>query len=269
VALYHPGQKGQWLARVAPAPHGVAVAAQIMKMRQALGKKVSKLKSQSEGHLIKLSFAAKLDAKELTKIIEGANPGSEVISLGRELEIVKEVGYPAELEKEHHLSKMSGSHAIGHTRLSTESKIDISHSQPFWTHGVADMATVHNGHITNYHKLRRVYEQRGVKFYTENDSELVGIYLADQMDQGLSFKQALEKSMKDLDGSFCYLAATEDELAYVKDPLALKPLVVGEGDGFAAIATEEVALRSVFPDLKVAAEPDAQSIRIWSRHGKH
>ena len=71
-----------------------------------------------------------------------------------------------------------GTHGIGHTRLSTESRVDLSHSQPFWAHGVPDLATVHNGHITNYHKLRRRYEQRGVRFYTENDSEVIGVYLA-------------------------------------------------------------------------------------------
>jgi glutamate synthase domain-containing protein 1 len=63
-----------------------------------------------------------------------------------------------------------GTHGIGHTRLSTESRVDLSHSQPFWAHGVPDLVTVHNGHVTNYHKLRRRYEQRGHRFYTENDS---------------------------------------------------------------------------------------------------
>src|SRR6266571_8076255 len=84
------------------------------------------------------------------------------------------------------LERASGTHALAHTRLSTESRIDLSHSQPFWAHGALDLATVHNGHITNYHKLRRRYEQRGVRFYTENDSEVIGIYLRDRMTAGLS-----------------------------------------------------------------------------------
>ena len=74
--------------------------------------------------------------------------------------------------------------AIGHTRMSTESRIDLSHSQPFWVHGVPDMATVHNGHVTNYHQLRRHYEQRGVTFYTDNDSEVIGVYLRDAAGAG-------------------------------------------------------------------------------------
>ena len=96
---------------------------------------------------------------------------------------------------------MRGSHGIGHTRLSTESRVDLSHSQPFWAHGVADLATVHNGHITNYHRLRRLYEQKGVRFFTENDSEVIGVYLADQLERGRTLEQALADSLDDLDGS--------------------------------------------------------------------
>ena len=84
----------------------------------------------------------------------------------------------------------TGPLAIGHTRLSTESRIDLSHSQPFWIHGVPDFATVHNGHVTNYHKLRRRDEQRGVVFYTDNDSEVIGVYLRDRMEHGRSLPEA-------------------------------------------------------------------------------
>ena len=85
--------------------------------------------------------------------------GLEVLSLGRRLDLVKQVGSPAQLEAAYAISSWSGPLAIGHTRMSTESRIDLSHSQPFWVHGVPDLATVHNGHVTNYHQLRRRYEQ--------------------------------------------------------------------------------------------------------------
>ena len=79
------------------------------------------------------------------------------------------------------MSQWTCTHGLGHKRLSTESRVDLSHSQPFWAHGTPDLAVVHNGHITNYHKLRRIYEQAGVRFYTENDSEIIGVYLARQL----------------------------------------------------------------------------------------
>ena len=118
-------------------------------------------------------------ADDVERALGARRGGLEVLSLGRRLDLVKQVGSPAGLEAAYGLSAWRGPLAIGHTRMSTESRIDLSHSQPFWAHGVPDLATVHNGHVTNYHQLRRHYEQRGVTFYTDNDSEVIGVYLRD------------------------------------------------------------------------------------------
>ena len=130
-----------------------------------------------------------------------------------------------------------------------------------------DLATVHNGHITNYHKLRRRYEQRGYRFFTENDSEVIGVYLRDRLAAGLSLEDALRSSLDDFDGSFCYLAASADRLAYVKDRYGFKPLVVAETDDFVAIATEEIALRQALGDDFAAREPAPGTMRVWSVAG--
>src|SRR5262249_34274767 len=127
-----------------------------------------------------------------------------------------------------------------------------------------DLATVHNGHITNYHKLRRQYEQRGYRFYTENDSEIIGVYLRDRLAAGMSIPDALRSSLDDFDGSFCYLAAWSDGLAYVKDRFGYKPLVVAERDDFAAIAPEETALRQARGRAFAAREPARGTMRVWS-----
>src|SRR5207244_3350127 len=137
---------------------------------------------------------------------EDVAPAVEVVSLGRRLEIVKQVGAPRSLDRDFGVGKLVGSHILGHTRLSTESRVDLSHSQPFWAHGVPDLAVVHNGHITNYHQLRRRYEQEGLRFYTENDSEIIGVYLARKLRAGASLGDALGDSVRELDGSFSYLA---------------------------------------------------------------
>jgi glutamate synthase domain-containing protein 1 len=191
-------------------------------------------------------------------------PQTEVVSLGRQLEVFKQVGSPARLEQDYHISELIGSHGIGHTRLSTESRVDLSHSQPFWAHGVPDLATVHNGHVTNYHKLRRRYEQRGYRFFTENDSEVIGVYLRDRMAAGLSWEDALRSSLDDFDGSFSYLAATGGDLAYVRDRFGFKPLVVAETDAFVAVATEEIALRQALGRDFVAREPAPGTMRVWA-----
>ena len=215
-----------------------------------------------DGSLLRL-VVAKADAGELAAAIEASAPDVEVVSVGERLEIVKQVGAPRNLEREFGVSRWRGTHGLGHTRLSTESRVDLSHSQPFWAHGTADLAVVHNGHITNYHKLRRIYEQAGVRFYTENDSEIIGLYLARKLREGLSLRSAMEASIRDLDGSFSYLAATASAFGFAKDPFCLKPLLVGESEGAIAIANEEVALQAALPAGYRAREAGAGAVATW------
>lgn len=200
---------------------------------------------------------------ELAQRVE--RDGFEVVSLGRRLELVKQVGTPAGLTELLDIDGFRGSHGIGHTRLSTESKVDLSHSQPFWARGVPDLATVHNGHITNYDRLRRIYEQRGYRFFTHNDSEVIAVYIADSMAAGRSFEETLRASLDDLDGSFTYLAATAEEFGYARDPFALKPLITVETDDVVAVANEEIAIRSVLGSTGTAHEPSGHVHKVWRR----
>jgi len=197
--------------------------------------------------------------------VESIADDVEVVSVGRKLEIIKQVGSPANLERAFGISGFRGSHGLGHTRLSTESIVDLSHSQPFWGHGHPDLAIVHNGHITNYHQLRRRYEQRGVRFYTENDSEIIAVYLAQQLRSDLDLRGALTAMIADLDGSFSCLAATDEEFGFVKDPFSLKPLVYTESDRFAAVATEEIAIRSAVEGDYEVREAQAKEVKVWRR----
>jgi glutamate synthase domain-containing protein 1 len=208
--------------------------------------------------------APQADAAALENAIQRRLPGTEVICLGQQLNLFKQVGSPDDLEATYHVSALTGSHGIGHTRLSTESRVDLSHSQPFWAHGVPDLATVHNGHITNYHKLRRQYEQRGYRLYTENDSEVIGVYLRDRLAAGLSLEDALRCSLDDYDGSFSYLVADGEHLAYVRDRFGFKPLIIAETEEFVAIATEEVGLRRALGNDFVAREPAPGTMKTWA-----
>ena len=205
---------------------------------------------------------AKVDAEAVVAALE-TDPGVEVVSLGERLEIVKNVGPPRNLDTAFAVSTLAGTHGIGHTRLSTESRVDLSHSQPFWARGVPDLAVVHNGHITSYHRLRRIYEQDGVRFYTDNDSEVIGVYLARKLREGASLREALLASVRELDGSFSYLAATADTVGFAKDPYCLKPLLVAETEHAVAIANEEVALHAAFGGAYRAREGDAGEVMTW------
>lgn len=203
------------------------------------------------------------DAARVEEAVLRAAPGAEVFSVGARLDLVKQVGHPDGLERAFHVAELRGTHAIGHTRLSTESRVDISHSQPFWTHGVADLAVIHNGHVTNYHLLRRRFERLGYRFYTENDSEIIGPYLHEQMKQGCALPEAMERSTRELDGSFCYLVASAEGLGFAKDFFCSKPLLMVEKDDYVALATEEVAIRRAFPAAPAPVEPGACAVRFW------
>jgi methylamine---glutamate N-methyltransferase subunit A len=217
-----------------------------------------------QGSSLRLAIQNHVPLPELSAAVEGAVAGLELLSAGHKLELVKQVGAPRGLDDVYRVGSFRGTHGIGHTRLSTESRVDLSHSQPFWARGVPDLAVVHNGHITNYHKLRRRYERAGARFYTENDSEIIGLYLAQRMGEGLSLEEAMRASVVELDGTFCYLVAWENGIGFAKDFFASKPLMVAEADDHVAIATEQVALHAAFPKDERIWEPGVKEVRVWS-----
>ena len=264
VALYGPAHSDRLVLKIKLGDRGPyeQKSEQVTERAGTLG---TVREAVTTGPYLRLVLADGDDPGQLERLIEATDDEIEVVSLGRRLEIAKQVGSPGELEASYGVSAFKGSHGIGHTRLSTESKIDLSHSQPFWAHGYPDLAIVHNGHITNYHKMRRRYEQQGVRFYTENDSEIIGVYLGLHLKAGRTLPEAMEASMEDLDGSFCYLAAMPDALGFAKDRFALKPLLFTETGTFVAIATEEIAIRNAFSGSYQVGEAQAEEVRVWQR----
>ena len=219
----------------------------------------------SSGVYVRFVVSGDIRLAQLAFSIETLGAGIEVVSIGHAMELSKEVGTPHLLENKHHISGFHGTHGIGHTRLCTESIVDLSHSQPFWGRGAADVAIVHNGHITNYHQLRRKYEQRGTRFMTENDSEVLAVYLAEALNNGATLREGLDGVLRDMDGAFSCLAVTATEMGFVKDPYAFKPLVLAETDDFVAVATEEIAIRSAIPGSYKVSEAQVGEVRVWSR----
>ena len=174
--------------------------------------------------------------------------GVVIHSIGEASEVVKDVGVASDMDRAHHISMMRGTHGIGHVRMATESKVDITHSHPFWAYPFTDVTVVHNGQLTNYHNLKRHYQSMGHRFLTENDSELIAVYLADKLAEGDPLESVLTQSLDDLDGTFTYLVSTKDGMGVAKDRWAAKPLVTMQTEDVVAVASEEIALRSVFTD---------------------
>lgn len=204
--------------------------------------------------------------EQLADSIEHANGRIDVTSLGHAMEIIKDVGSAADLDRRYHVSPFEGSHAIGHTRMATESRVDVLHSHPFWARPFADIAVVHNGHITNEHKLKRRLAMKGHRFFTGNDSEAIAVYIADKLAEGATLDQALKDSVRELDGTFAYLVSTADGIGVARDPFATKPMLWAETDEFVVMASEEVAIRAAFPDRDlVPQELSAGEVRWWLR----
>ena len=203
------------------------------------------------------------DVQKLSYAMERA---ATVISIGASLDIAKDVGSAHEVDETYHVARFEGTHGLGHVRLATESDVKPEAAHPFWATGFADVAIVHNGQITNYWKMRRRLERRGFEFSTDNDSELIAVYLADKLSQGVALRGALETSIGDLDGTFSFLVSTKDEIGYAKDRLAAKPMVMYETDELIAIASEEVSLNRLFPGQALdTSEPPPGTYDTWSR----
>ena len=188
----------------------------------------------------------------------------EIQSCGRSLEIIKDVGGSAAVADKHGVRDMIGSHGLGHARLATESDVRPNASHPFWARPFSDVAIVHNGQITDYFTWREKLERQGYRFLTGNDSELIAVWVSDQMKAGLSMQQALTKSITSIDGVFTYMIANTDGIGFAKDRFAMKPLVVIDNNGDLAMATEEQAVRRVFADESDVINFDGPSMTaLW------
>ena len=191
--------------------------------------------------------------------------GVEVHSFGHSLEIIKDVGDALTVAKRHDIRSFTGTHGLGHCRLATESEVDVAHGHPFWARPFPDVSIVHNGQITNYFKSRRLLEQDGYQFSSDNDSELISVFIADRMKHGQTFEEALRYSLTALDGVFTYLLSIPEGIGLAKDRLAIKPMISAETGGVTVMATEEQAIRQVLRD-EITTNSYAQGeVVIWQR----
>lgn len=173
--------------------------------------------------------------------------GLEIQSVGRSLEIIKDLGNAYQVSEKHGVANFIGTHGIANARMATESLVSPTASHPFWARPYPDIAIVHNGQLTNYYLLRERLQRLGYEFKTDNDSEVIAVWISDQMAGGKDLVDALELSKTRLDGCFTYILATADTVGFAKDKFAIKPLTVVEDDsGSVAIATEEQALRRIY-----------------------
>jgi amidophosphoribosyltransferase len=191
-------------------------------------------------------------------------PEATVLSQGQSIEIFKGVGDPNKVAARLDLAGRRGSHAIGHTRMATESAVTIAGSHPFSTG--EDTCLVHNGSLSNHNRLREVLVRHGERFQTDNDSEVAAAYLTWRTREGDNLKQALNRSLRDLDGFYTFVVGTRDGFAVLRDPVACKPAIMAETDDWVAFGSEFRALATL-PGVEAARiwEPQPATVYAWSR----
>jgi glutamate synthase domain-containing protein 1 len=204
----------------------------------------------------------KKDLLDFSQKIESI-PGVEILSMGKSLEVIKDLGNAKAVCDRYSLDKLVGTHAIGHARMATESGVDIKSAHPFWGYPFSDVSVVHNGQLTNYWNNRRALENKGMRFMSECDSELIAVYIAQKMREGASLEEGMKDSLSGLDGVFTYFVATKDSLGMAKDTMAAKPLVLYESDDLVAMGSEEIAIRSVLPQEIDTYDPFDGEVKVW------
>jgi glutamate synthase domain-containing protein 1 len=191
--------------------------------------------------------------------------GVDMVARGRRMAVFKEVGLPADVAKRFGLSAMAGTHAVGHTRMATESAVTTNGAHPFTTG--TDQCLVHNGSLSNHNDVRRELIRQGMTFRTENDSEVAAGYISSRMAAGASLQDAMTSSLSALDGFYTFVIGTETGFGVLRDPIACKPAVMAETDRWVAFGTEYRALVDL-PGIDGAKvwEPEPARVYLWERH---
>jgi glutamate synthase domain-containing protein 1 len=206
------------------------------------------------------------EARSVQGWLRHNHPELYMTSSGTNITIFKERGLPVDVIARFGIEGMRGSHALGHTRMATESAVTTSGSHPFSTG--QDLCLVHNGSMSNHNRMRRTLEFHGAEFQTENDSEVAAGYLTWRLQEGDTLDEALERGFEELDGFYTFAVGTHDGFAVVRDPIGAKPAILAETDDWVAMASEFRAI-AVLPGVENAKiwEPEPAQVYSWHKTG--
>jgi glutamate synthase domain-containing protein 1 len=238
---------------------GAGVDGLVQRLRDAIGGDLSC--SRHDTHVV---VAIPVEREWQLRAELGTIPEVTIVGSGRRMELFKEVGRPDKVAERFGLGRMKGTHAVGHTRMATESAVTTDGAHPFTTG--ADQCLVHNGSLSNHNAVRRALIGQGLKFQTENDSEVAAGYITSKLNSGCLLEQALEASLHALDGFYTFVVGTESGFAVLRDPIACKPAVMAETERWVAFGTEYRALVDL-PGVKSARvwEPEPARVYSWER----
>ncbi|MGA5541605.1 glutamine amidotransferase [Mycobacterium sp. NPDC051198] len=209
-------------------------------------------------------LSADMESEELLDLVRAAYPTALISGFGADLAVLKGVGHPRSLTEAWGLAKAQGWQGVGHTRMATESAVTPSGCHPY-TVGPGQ-CLVHNGSFANHATIRRDLRRAGVRFDSENDTEVGARFVAEQLAAGRDVATALKELCATFDGFYTLLVSDHDSFAVVRDAIACKPAVIAETADWVAMASEYRALAGL-PDVEQARiwEPEPEVVYAWTR----
>jgi amidophosphoribosyltransferase len=171
------------------------------------------------------------------------------------------------------IASLPGHAAIGHNRYSTTGAPVLRNVQPlFADFAFGGLAIAHNGNLTNSRVLRRQLVEEGCLFQSTSDTEVIVHLIARSREP--SVVERLVDALRHVDGAYSLVALSGSELFGVRDPLGVRPLVLGELEGAWLLASETCALdimgasfvRDVEPgEVVVISETGIKSLKPFAR----
>ena len=209
-------------------------------------------------------LTAETSSEALMEAVRAAYPTALIAGFGSDMAVLKGVGHPRTLTDGWGLAKAQGWQGVGHTRMATESAVTPSGAHPYAVG--PEQCLVHNGSFANHATIRRELQAAGVRFDSENDTEVGARFVANRLAEGRDVETALKELCATFDGFYTLLVSNRDSFAVVRDAIACKPAVIAETDDWVAMASEYRAL-SGLPGVEKAAiwEPEPEVVYAWTR----
>ncbi|NWG47046.1 MAG: amidophosphoribosyltransferase [Alphaproteobacteria bacterium] len=139
------------------------------------------------------------------------------------------------------IERLSGRAAIGHNRYSTSGEVTLRNVQPLFAETASGgIAVAHNGNLTNAVALRRELVARGAIFQATSDTEVILHLVATSRFKETS--DCVADALRHVEGAYSLVTLTRDKLIGIRDPMGVRPLIMGALDGATILASESCAL---------------------------
>ncbi|EKS42432.1 amidophosphoribosyltransferase [Afipia clevelandensis] len=163
------------------------------------------------------------------------------------------------------IERLPGNMAVGHVRYSTTGGTILRNVQPLFAElNAGGFAVAHNGNLTNGLSLRRELVRHGTVMQSTTDTEVI-LHLVAQSKRGRFIERYIE-ALRAIEGAYALVSLTNKKLVGARDPLGIRPLVLGELDGCPILASETCALDII--GAKYVRDIEPGEVIVFDEHGQ-